>query len=803
MKRYNHTAIEKKWQKEWEEDRVFAIEEKSDKPKFYGLVEYPYPSGVGLHVGHVRAYTSLEVISRKRRMQGYNVLFPIGWDAFGLPTENYAIKTGRHPRDVTDENIKVFTQQLKAIGYSFDWDCEIDTTDPNYYKWTQWIFLQLFKHGLAYRDRTYVNFCSGCKVVLANEDFRDGKCDRCGSEVVQLEKDVWFLKIREYAEKLLKGLDDVDYLPRIRSEQENWIGKSTGAEVDFDIAGYDEKLKVFTTRPDTLFGATFMVIAPEHPLIEALADKITNMDAVRDYQEAAKRKTEFERVQLAKDKTGVRIEGITAINPATEKEIPIFIADYVMMGYGTGAIMAVPAHDTRDWDFAKKFNLPIIEVIRGGNVEEAAYTDTSSGEMVHSEFLDGMEVKAAITAMISHLEKEGRGKKTINYKMKDWAFNRQRYWGEPIPIIHCPHCGMVPVPEEELPLELPMVESYEPTDTGESPLAAMTDWVNTTCPVCGGPAKRETDTMPQWAGSSWYFLRYFDNKNADALADPEKMKYWLPVDWYNGGMEHVTRHLLYSRFWHQFLYDIGIVPTKEPYKKRTAQGLILGSDGEKMSKSKGNVVNPNDIIDEFGADTLRTYVMFIGDYEKAAPWSENGTKGCRRFLERVWKLQEILVDGEEYSPALETAMHKTIKKVDGDYEEMKYNTAIAALMSLLNDFNKEGQVTKAEFRTYLQLLYPVAPHMTEELWEMAGFEGYLHASQWPVYDEAKTVDAVIEMAVQINGKVRGKITLPVAADAQEAKAIALANENIQNYVEGKTIVKEIYIPGKIFNIVVK
>lgn len=803
MERYNHTAIEKKWQKEWEEDRVFAIEEKSDKPKFYGLVEYPYPSGVGLHVGHVRAYTSLEVISRKRRMQGYNVLFPIGWDAFGLPTENYAIKTGRHPRDVTDENIKVFTQQLKAIGYSFDWDCEIDTTDPNYYKWTQWIFLQLFKHGLAYRDRTYVNFCSGCKVVLANEDFRDGKCDRCGSEVVQLEKDVWFLKIREYAEKLLKGLDDVDYLPRIRLEQENWIGKSTGAEVDFDIAGYDKKLRVFTTRPDTLFGATFMVIAPEHPLIEELAGDITNMDAVTDYQEAAKRKTEFERVQLAKDKTGVRIEGITAINPATEKEIPIFIADYVMMGYGTGAIMAVPAHDTRDWDFAKKFDLPIIEVIRGGNVEEAAYTDTSSGEMVNSGFLDGMEVKPAITAMIAHLEKGGRGKKTINYKMKDWAFNRQRYWGEPIPIIHCPHCGMVPVPEEELPLELPMVESYEPTDTGESPLAAMTDWVNTTCPVCGGPAKRETDTMPQWAGSSWYFLRYFDNKNAEALADPEKMKYWLPVDWYNGGMEHVTRHLLYSRFWHQFLYDIGVVPTKEPYKKRTAQGLILGSDGEKMSKSKGNVVNPNDIIDEFGADTLRTYVMFIGDYEKAAPWSENGTKGCRRFLERVWKLQEILVDGEEYSPALETAMHKTIKKVDGDYEEMKYNTAIAALMSLLNDFNKEGKVTKAEFRTYLQLLYPVAPHMTEELWEMAGFEGYLHASEWPVYDDAKTVDAVIEMAVQINGKVRGKITLPVAADADEAKAIALANENIQNYVEGKNIVKEIYIPGKIFNIVVK
>lgn len=803
MKIYDHHHIEKKWQKYWEEHETFKIEENSDKEKFYGLVEFPYPSGVGLHVGHVRAYTSLEVISRKRRMEGYNVLFPIGWDAFGLPTENYAIKTGRHPREVTDENIAVFTQQLKSIGYSFDWDKEIDTTDPNYYKWTQWIFLQLFKHGLAYRDRTYVNFCSGCKVVLANEDFRDGKCDRCGSEVVQLEKDVWFLKIRDYAEKLLQGLDDVDYLPRIRLEQENWIGKSTGAEVDFTIAGHDKKLRVFTTRPDTLFGVTFMVIAPEHPLIEEMADEITNMDAVREYQEAAKRKTEFERVQLAKDKTGVMIDGIRAINPVSGTEIPVFIADYVMMGYGTGAIMAVPGHDTRDWEFAKKFDLPIIEVIKGGNVEEEAYTDTDSGEMVNSGFMTGMDVKEAIAAAIEHLEKEGLGKKTINYKMKDWAFNRQRYWGEPIPIVHCPKCGMVPVPEEELPLELPRVESYEPTDTGESPLASMTDWVNTTCPHCGGPAKRETDTMPQWAGSSWYFLRYFDNKNDEALADFDKMKYWLPVDWYNGGMEHVTRHLLYSRFWHQFLYDIGVVPTKEPYKKRTAQGLILGSDGEKMSKSKGNVVNPNDIIDEYGADTLRTYTMFIGDYEKPAPWSENGTKGCRRYLDRVWKLQDVLVDGDEYSAELESMMHKTIKKVSNDYEEMKFNTAIAALMTLLNEFNRVGSVTKGEFKTYLQLLYPVAPHITEELWEIAGFEGCLHDSSWPVYDEAKTVDNVIEMAVQINGKVRGKITIPADADKEIAKAAALENENIKGYIDGKNIVKEIFVPGKIFNIVVK
>jgi len=803
MEKYNHSKIEKKWQKIWDDDQCFAIDKDMKRPKFYGLVEFPYPSGVGLHVGHVRAYTSLEVIARKRRMQGYNVLFPIGWDAFGLPTENYAIKTGKHPREVTDQNIGVFTQQLKSIGYSFDWDCTVDTTDPSYYKWTQWIFLQLYKHGLAYRDHTYVNFCTGCKVVLSNEDFRDGKCDRCGSDVIQLEKDVWFLKIREYAEKLLQGLDDVDYLPRIRLEQENWIGKSVGAEVDFDIDGHDAKLKVFTTRPDTLFGATFMVIAPEHPLIVELEKDITNMDAIRDYQVAAQHKTEFERVQLAKDKTGVRIEGISAINPVTGTQIPIFVADYVMMGYGTGAIMAVPAHDTRDWDFAHAFDLPVIEVIKGGDVEKEAYTDTSSGEMVNSGFLNGMQVKEAIAAMIDYLEKEGRGKKTINYKMKDWAFNRQRYWGEPIPIVYCDKCGMVPVPEDELPLELPEVTSYEPTDTGESPLADIPEWVNTTCPVCGGPARRETDTMPQWAGSSWYFLRYIDNHNDHAIADMDKLKYWLPVDWYNGGMEHVTRHLLYSRFWHQFLYDIGVVPTKEPYKKRTTQGLILGADGEKMSKSKGNVVNPNDIIDEYGADTLRTYIMFIGDYEKPAPWSENGTKGCKRYLDRVWKLQEILVDGDSYSPELESAMHKTIKKVSSDYEEMKYNTAIAALMTLLNEFNRVGKVNKAEFGDYLKLLYPVAPHITEELWEIAGLPGMLHESSWPEYDEAKTVDATIEMAVQVNGKVRGKIELPADADAETAKNLALQNENIMHHVEGKKIVKEIFIPGKIFNIVVR
>jgi leucyl-tRNA synthetase len=745
----------------------------------------------------------LEVIARKRRMQGYNVLFPIGFDAFGLPTENYAIKTGKHPREVTDHNIEVFTQQLKAIGYSFDWDHTVDTTDPAYFKWTQWIFLQMYKHGLAYKDHTYVNFCTGCKVVLSNEDFRDGKCDRCGSPVVQMEKDVWFLKIREYAEKLLQGLDEVDYLPRIRTEQENWIGKSVGAEINFSIADHDQALKVFTTRADTLYGVTFMVIAPEHPLIEELADEIQNMNAVNAYKENAQHKTEFERVQLAKDKTGVKIEGIQAINPVTGDAIPIFIADYVMMGYGTGAIMAVPAHDARDWDFAKKFNLPIVEVIKGGNVEQEAFTDVSSGEMVNSGFLSGKQVKEAIPDMIAYLEEKGLGKKTVNYKMKDWAFNRQRYWGEPIPIVYCEHCGTVPVPESDLPVELPKVSHYEPTDTGESPLAEIEDWVNTTCPKCGRPARRETDTMPQWAGSSWYFLRYIDNHNDECLADMDKLKYWLPVDWYNGGMEHVTRHLLYSRFWHQFLYDIGVVPTKEPYAKRTAQGLILGSDGEKMSKSKGNVVNPNDIIAEYGADTLRTYIMFIGDYEKPAPWSDNGIKGCRRFLDRVWKLQDMVVEGDTFSKELENDMHKTIKKVSEDYEAMKFNTAIAALMSLLNHFNQVGQTTKAEYRDFLKLLYPVAPHITEELWEMADFAGELHQTDWPEYDETKTVDAVIEMAVQVNGKVRGKITLSIDGDQDQAHQLALDNENIQKFLEGKHIIKEIFIPGKIYNIVAK
>ena len=803
MSTYEHKRIEEQWQKYWEENETFRTEENSSKEKFYGLVEFPYPSGVGLHVGHVRAYTSLEVIARKRRMEGFNVLFPIGWDAFGLPTENYAIQTGRHPREVTDENIAVFTNQLKRIGYAFDWDKEIDTTDPKYYKWTQWIFLQLFKHGLAFRDRTYVNFCNGCKVVLSNEDFRDGKCDRCGSEVVQMEKDVWFLKIKNYAEELLKGLDDVNYLPRIRLEQENWIGKSVGAEVDFTIAGYDKALRVFTTRPDTLFGATFMVIAPEHPLISDLSESITNLTELVAYQEQAKRKTEFERVQLAKDKTGVRILGIQAINPVTNTEIPIFIADYVMMGYGTGAIMAVPGHDTRDWDFAKKFDLPIIEVIKGGDVTEAAYTNTDSGEMVNSGFLNGMEVKDAIQKTIDFLEQEKLGKRTINYKMKDWAFNRQRYWGEPIPIVHCPKCGMVPVPEDQLPLELPVVESYTPTDTGKSPLSNIPEWYETTCPECGGPAERETDTMPQWAGSSWYFLRYFDNKNDEAFASPEKLKYWMPVDWYNGGMEHVTRHLLYSRFWHQFLFDIGCVPVREPYAKRTAQGLILGNDGEKMSKSKGNVVNPNVIIEEYGADTLRTYIMFIGDYEKSAPWSDNGAKGCRRFLDRVWKLQEMVSDETGYGKDLESTIHKTIKKVNDDYEEMKYNTAIAALMTLLNEFNRIGSITKDAFRTFLQLLYPVAPHISSEIWQNLKMGGTLDDAAWPQYEDAKTVDNVIEMAVQINGKVRGTITIPVAADKDEAKAIALAQENIVAYTQGKTIIKEIYVPGKIFNIVVK
>ncbi len=800
---YNPQEIEKKWQKYWEDNKSFKADIDKEKEKFYALIEFPYPSGAGLHVGHVRAYTSLEILARKRRMQGYNVLLPIGFDAFGLPTENYAIQTGQHPRKVTDENIEVFSNQLKRIGYSFDWDREIDTTSPEYYKWTQWIFLQLLKHGLAYKDRTYVNFCTNCKVVLANEDFRDGKCDRCGSDVIQMEKDVWFLKIRDYAEKLLEGLNEVDYLPRIRLEQENWIGKSIGAEVDFKIKDHDKKLRVYTTRPDTLFGATFMVIAPEHPLIEELGDSITNMDQILDYREKASHKTEFERVNLVKDKTGVKIEGISAVNPVNGEEIPIFIADYVMMGYGTGAIMAVPAHDTRDYEFAQTFDLPIVEVIKGGDITKEAYTDTEKGELVNSGFLNGLSVAEAKDKIIDYLEKEGLGEKAVNYKMKDWAFNRQRYWGEPFPIVYCDECGIVPVPEEDLPVLLPDVESYVPTDTGESPLAGIPEFYETTCPKCGRPARRETDTMPQWAGSSWYYLRYMDSQNDDELASKEALDYWSPVDWYNGGMEHVTRHLLYSRFWHRFLYDIGVVPTKEPYMKRTAQGLILGSDGEKMSKSRGNVVNPNDIIDQYGADTLRVYSMFIGDYEKAAPWSENGVKGSKRFLDRVYKLKDIVNDESGYSKELESLMHKTIKKVDNDFEELKFNTAIASLMSLINAFYDKGEITRDEYKVFLQLLYPVAPHITEELWQMAGFENTIGESSWPEYDEEKTIDQEIELPVQVNGKVRS--TIMVALDEEEDAAVekALADEKIGRFLTDKNLVKQIYRPGKILNLIVK
>ncbi|MBF7097221.1 leucine--tRNA ligase [Alkalibacter mobilis] len=803
MKSYNYKTIEEKWQKIWEEKEIFKAVDFSDKPKFYGLVEFPYPSGVGLHVGHVRAYTSLEVISRKRRLEGYNVLFPIGWDAFGLPTENYAIQTGRHPRLVTDENIKVFTQQLKEIGYSFDWDRTVDTTDPNYYKWTQWIFLKLFENDLAFKNKTYVNFCNDCKVVLANEESQDGVCDRCGSEVVQMEKDVWFLKIREYAEKLLEGLDTVDFPQRIKLEQENWIGKSTGAEVDFEINGVDDKLTVFTTRPDTLYGVTFMVVAPEHPLIEKYNDKIENTDEIKLYQEQARKKTEFERVQLAKDKSGVEIKGIKVKNPLNGELVPIWVADYVMMGYGTGAIMAVPGHDTRDWEFARKFDIPIVEVIGGGNVEEEAFTDIEKGILVNSDLINGLNVQDAKTKIMDHLESSGLGKRTVNYKMKDWAFNRQRYWGEPIPIIHCSKCGMVGVPEDELPVMLPEVDNYKPTETGESPLALIEDWVNTTCPKCGGEAKRETDTMPQWAGSSWYFLRYMDARNDKRFAGEDKLDYWQQVDWYNGGMEHVTRHLIYSRFWHRFLYDLGYVPTPEPYAKRSAQGLILGADGEKMSKSRGNVINPRDIIGEYGADTLRTYIMFIGDYEKPAPWSDNGVKGCKRFLDRLWKLQEILEDGDNYSKENEVLMNKTIKKVTEDYENLKFNTAIAAMMSMINEINAKGSINKREFSDLLLLLNPVAPHITEELWQLAGNEGMLHERSWPEFDESKTVEDIIEMAVQINGKVRGKIMLPLKSTQQEANKIAMEDDVIKSYVEGKSIVKEIFVPGRIYNIVVK
>lgn len=799
---YDFAKVEKKWQDRWDEKKVFVASEDRTKKKFYALVEFPYPSGAGMHVGHIKAYGGLEVIARKKRMEGYNVLFPIGFDAFGLPTENYAIKTGIHPRKVTDTNIERFTDQLKKVGFSFDWTKVIDTTDENYYKWTQWIFLKMFEHGLAFRDKTLVNYCPSCKVVLSNEDSQGGKCDICHSDVVQKSKDVWYLRITEYADKLLQGLEKVDYLPNAKLQQQHWIGKSTGAFVNFTIAGTDEKLRVYTTRPDTLFGVTFMVIAPEHPLIEKYASKITNKDALDAYKEASAKKSEFERTQLVKDKTGVRIEGIEAVNPVTGGNIPIYISDYVMMGYGTGAIMAVPAHDQRDWEFAKKFGINIIQVIKGGDIEKEAYA--GDGEMINSDFLNGYtDKKSSIERMIEYLTEKGIGEKGVQYKMKDWAFNRQRYWGEPIPIVHCPHCGLVPVPYDQLPLRLPKVENFEPGTDGESPLAKIDEFVNCKCPKCGGDAKRETDTMPQWAGSSWYFLRYIDPNNDKVFADAEKLKYWMPVDWYNGGMEHVTRHLIYSRFWHKFLYDIGEVPCDEPYMKRTAQGLILGPDGDKMSKSKGNVVDPLDVVEKYGADVLRTYILFMGDYGQATPWSDNSVKGCKRFLDRVWGLNGIVRDGKGYTPSMETAFHQTIKKVSSDYDAMKFNTAIAALMTLINKIYDEGSLTKKELSDFLILLNPVAPHMTEEMWEMNGFDGMLCEQKWVEYDEAKTVESTIEIPVSVCGKLRGVISVPADADKDTVIAAAKADEKVQSFISGKTIVKEIFVPGRMVNIVVK
>lgn len=798
---YNHKVIEKKWQKVWDDNKAFAATDDYSKPKYYALVEFPYPSGQGLHVGHPRPYTALDIVARKRRMQGYNVLYPMGWDAFGLPTENYAIKNKIHPKIVTANNVARFKEQLHSLGYSFDWDREVNTTDPEYYKWTQWIFLKLFNAGLAYKSEMPINWCTSCKVGLANEEVVNGVCERCGSPVVRKVKSQWMLKITDYAEKLLEGLKDVDYIERVKVSQKNWIGKSQGAEVDFAVAGKEDKLTVYTTRPDTLFGATYMVVSPEHPMLEKYKDEIRNMDAIRAYQEQAARKSDFERSELAKDKTGVEIDGIRAVNPVNGKEIPIWVSDYVLMSYGTGAIMAVPAHDTRDWEFAKKFNLPIIEVVAGGeNVQEEAFTDVATGKMVNSGFLDGLEVAEAKKKIVEWLEEKKLGTGKTNFKLRDWVFSRQRYWGEPIPIVHCDKCGYVSLPESELPLELPDVESYMPTDNGESPLAAMTDWVNTTCPCCGGPAKRETDTMPQWAGSSWYFLRYTDPHNTEALASKEALDYWMPVDWYNGGMEHTTLHLLYSRFWHKFLYDNQVVPCPEPYQKRTSHGMILGENGEKMSKSRGNVVNPDDIVNDYGADTLRTYEMFIGAFDLSASWSENGVKGCRRFLERIWKLQDILTEGDSYSSDMETKMHQTIKKVSNDFENLKYNTAIAALMTLLNDFAKKGSITKGEYRTFLLLLNPVAPHITEEIWNTCGYEGYVYQQTWPEYDEAKTVENTIEIAVQINGKTRGVVALPV--DADKETALSKAKEVVADKLTG-TIIKEIYVPKKIINIVQK
>ncbi len=800
--KYSFSESEKKWQQRWEDEKIFhADDSDKSKKKFYGLVEFPYPSGAGMHVGHIKAYSGLEVVSRKRRMEGYNVLFPIGFDAFGLPTENYAIKTGIHPRKVTDNNIVKFTEQLKRVGFSFDWSRTVDTTQEDYYKWTQWIFLKMFENGLVFRDTALVNYCPHCKVVLSNEDSQGGKCDICHTDIVQKSKDVWYLRITEYADKLLQGLEEVDYLPNIKMQQVNWIGKSTGAFVNFKLADKEDTLRIYTTRPDTLYGVTFMVIAPEHPIIEKYRDSIKNIDALDAYKEECAKKTEFERTQLVKDKSGVKIDGLSAINPINNKEIPIYISDYVMMGYGTGAIMAVPAHDERDYDFAKKFGIDIIEVIKGGNIEEAAYA--GDGEMVNSDFLNGMtNKKDSIAKVLEYLEEKGIGEKGVQYKMKDWAFNRQRYWGEPIPIIHCPHCGMVAVPYEELPLRLPDVDNFAPGEGGESPLAKIDSFVNCTCPKCGMAAKRETDTMPQWAGSSWYFLRYIDPNNNNAFADKEKLEYWMPVDWYNGGMEHVTRHMIYSRFWHQFLYDIGAVPMAEPYAKRTAQGLILGPDGDKMSKSKGNVVDPNTVVDEYGADVLRVYILFMGDYASAAPWSENSVKGCKRFLDRVAAMTD-LIKGEGVTSELESAFHKTIKKVTSDIEELKFNTAIAAMMTLTNDIYDKGSLTKDEMLTFVKLLCPFAPHLCEEIWETLGEKGFCSLASWPVYDEAKTVDSTVEIAVQINGKLRGTIMISAEISKEDALATVKNDEKIKPFIEGKTIIKEIFVPKKLVNLVVK
>ena len=800
--KHEFKEIEPKWQKKWEEAHVFHAENDYTKPKYYALVEFPYPSGQGLHVGHPRSYTALDIVARKRRMQGYNVLYPMGWDAFGLPTENFAIKNHIHPEIVTAQNVAHFKAQLKSLGLSFDWDREINTTDPGYYKWTQWIFLQLFKKGLAYKKEMSVNWCTSCKCVLANEEVVNGVCERCGSEVIHKVKSQWMLKITAYAQRLIDDLSDVNYLERVKTSQINWIGRSTGAEVEFDTTGGD-KLLIYTTRPDTLFGATYMVMSPEHPYIEKWADRITNMDAVREYQEVSARKSDFERTEMAKDKTGVRLEGVAAINPVNGKEIPIFISDYVLMSYGTGAIMAVPGHDTRDWEFAKKFGLPIIEVVKGGDVEKEAFTDCATGIMVNSGFLDGLTVEEAKKTIIKWLEEQKKGETKVNYKLRDWVFSRQRYWGEPIPLVNCPKCGWVAIPESELPLRLPEVESYEPTDNGESPLAKLTDWVKTTCPCCGGPAERETDTMPQWAGSSWYFLRYCDPHNANALAAKEALDYWMPVDWYNGGMEHTTLHLLYSRFWHKFLYDIGVVSCKEPYAKRTSHGMILGENGEKMSKSRGNVVNPDDVVAQYGADTLRMYEMFIGDFEKTAPWNTSSIKGSKRFLERVAALTDMMTPEEGYSPELEGSFHKMIKKVSEDIEGLKCNTAIAAMMSVLNEIYDKGSVTRGELMTFITLLNPFAPHLTEEINEVLGNKEMLARAKWPEYDPAKCVDAAVEIAVQISGKIKARLMIPTDSIEEAVKALVMADANVQAALAGKTVIKEIYVKGKLYNIVAK